>query len=309
MRKLQFADDRHDSDTVNQRLAYGSFVSLRHRLLFVDAPKAGSTTMKWILAALEGKEITPCVAGDETDLAMCIHHKECRPLPALTDLDAKTAREVLESPDYRRVCVVRNPYARLVSAWADKIRQVEPGFEPTCRAILEHARRNDTDGVPTFKEFATWVVETNDPDNCDGHWQPLVKLLYPDLIDYNFIIRTESFRQDLARLFASMDVPDNFDWAAELDAWTRNVAIPVRWSETYDEALAARVADFYSSAFTRFGYDRESWRDLIARPDPDPAFVETAALMAIRSRNAVIERAARTRSKSFGLTWPLRRKR
>jgi hypothetical protein len=77
MKRLALAYGRREPrDEVSQRLAYASFVSLKHRLLFVETPKADSTTMKWILAGLAGQKPRPILSGDETSLAMCIHDRQ-----------------------------------------------------------------------------------------------------------------------------------------------------------------------------------------------------------------------------------------
>jgi hypothetical protein len=278
----------HDARAVTRHLAYASFVSVPHKLLFVETPKVCSSTMKWLLAELAGTEVPLQIAERETHLTACIHDRTIHSLPALTDLPPDLVDEVLTSPDYIRVCAVRNPYARLVSAWSDKIRLVEPGFEQNCQAALRHARRNDGRKAPSFREFARWVVETNDPARCDAHWRRQTSLIFPDLIDYNFVIRTESFGADVQRLLAAV-APELGDRAAAMiEQNTCNISLPVRWSETYDEALAAEVADFYDTGFATFGYSTESWKELVAKPDPAPADFEVAALDVIRERNAVI---------------------
>ena len=285
---LPLAFGRHDPQAVTARLSYASFVSTRHRLLFVETPKACSSTMKWVLAELTGTEVALQLAEDTTELSGCIHDRQAHTLPALTDLPADLAQEVLESPDYLRVCAVRNPFARLISAWADKIRLIEPGFEEPCREALKHAGREGANDAPTFKEFANWVVDTNDPTNCDPHWQSQTALTFPELIDYNYILRAESFEQDLQGLLAPLDPGWRDNAIARIRANTHNVSLPPKWSETYDEDLAGRVAEFYGPTFERFGYSRDSWKSLVERPDPDPAIVASAALRAVRARNAVI---------------------
>src|SRR5207253_3631085 len=62
----------------------------------------------------------------ETRRDQFIHARQNVPLPSLAHLDDKIQREVLESPDFIRITVVRNPYARLVSAWRNKVFLCEP---------------------------------------------------------------------------------------------------------------------------------------------------------------------------------------
>ncbi|MGD9658872.1 MAG: sulfotransferase family 2 domain-containing protein, partial [Methylocystis sp.] len=145
--------------------------------------------MKWILALAEGHALHAVPMGDESQAEMCIHYREVNPLPSPFDLPREQAREVLYGKSYRRFCLVRNPYSRIVSAWADKIRQIEPGYANVCADILKHnARAASINSAPTFSEFCEWLVQTNNADRCDPHWMPQTKLLLPELIQYDYVI-------------------------------------------------------------------------------------------------------------------------
>lgn len=286
---------------VRQRLAYGSFVSERHKLFFLDAPKNASTTIKWVLADLEGAEITPEPWIDETDLSACIHDRSLHPLPTLLDFPEERQLSILTSAEYRRACVVRNPYARLVSAWADKIRQVEPGFSEVCDEIMQHSGDDTASDVPTFREFANWVTQTNDPAACDAHWRAQTALLEPDRIQYTHFLRAEKLAEDLNALFSTGQV----DVEELVRDRSSNVALPVEWEMTYDDELASAVANFYARDFTAFGFDTESWKPLVKRASASAAEVRELALELIRGRNAVIEAHARPKSRGRKSRLPL----
>jgi hypothetical protein len=284
----------HDPRRVNQRFMYASFVSTKKRLLYVETPKAACTALKWILADIDGYEIPLVLTKFETQLEMCIHYREVHPLPSLNDFDEQQAREILEDPEYRRFCVVRNPFTRLVSVWANKIRQQEPGYRnTTCLAVLKHAGRDDSAGPPTFREFVKWVLDTNDPRTCDNHWRSQKYLLYPDLINYGFVLKVENLSGDLQQLFDSASSTKELDARQLLAKYNYNESLPLSYGALYDRHLAEQVSDFYSDDFAVFGYDKNSWTSLSANSDPGVAEIEAAALTAIRQRNMVIEQLAK----------------
>jgi hypothetical protein len=282
----------HDPRSVNQRLMYASFVSTKQRLLYVETPKAACTALKWILAHIDGYKVPLVVKEFETQLEMCIHYRDVHPLPSLNDFNEQQANEILKHPSYRRFSVVRNPFTRLVSAWANKIRQAEPGHRNICLAIFKHAGRDESVAAPTFREFANWVLETNDPTKCYTHWRSQKHLLYPDLIDYGFVLKVENLSSDLQQLFNSASSTKEFDAKALLSKYNYNESLPLNYDDLYDRRLAERVSDFYADDFATYGYDKNSWTSLSTKGNSSVAELEAAALKAIRQRNKVIEQMA-----------------
>jgi hypothetical protein len=147
---------------------------------------------------------------------------------------------------------------------------------------------DDLGATPTFREFTNWVLDIGDSRQCNVHWRPQTALLYPDLINYGFVLKLENLHEDLQRLFDSASSTRGFDVKTLLSANTYNTSLPVNWLGLYDPPLAARVAKFYVKDFITYGYDKDSWIALAAQVSPDFDQLETAALLAIRARNLVI---------------------
>ncbi len=270
-----------------QRLAYGSFVSRKHRLFYLETPKALCTSMKWMLAIMEDVSVPLVWKHGESQLDLCIHYRDVHPLPPVTALPADEQRDVLEGAAYRRFAVVRSPYTRLLSAWANKICQLEPSFAQTGDAIIRHAGRTPSaDEWPSFGEFVAWVTETNDPATCDPHWRPQALLLRPDVISYTDILRFERIADDLDAFFRAADATSGFDAHALLARLRFNESIALDLRGQYTEEIALRVAAYYRADFERFGYDVEGWREVGAAYSP--AAAERTALKAIRARNRLI---------------------
>lgn len=107
----------------NDFLTHSTFV-LGDNSLVVALPKAACTTVKHLLAHYYG--IDPSVdsvrLGTETNKAMWVHHDQTFP-------DMYHGNPATENPYLRAIIPVRNPYQRLLSAWADKIVLQDTGYE------------------------------------------------------------------------------------------------------------------------------------------------------------------------------------
>jgi hypothetical protein len=131
--------DKYDyvpREKIESRLEGSSFVNLDKRYLYFAIGKSGCTTMKTLLHRIEGAPPIKiiCDGWDESRRDMFIHARENVPLPSLLDLNDAMQREVIHSPDFLRMTVVRNPYTRVLSAWR-KIMLCEPGAERQYLAI------------------------------------------------------------------------------------------------------------------------------------------------------------------------------
>jgi hypothetical protein len=283
-------------DVVDARLAYGSFVGDKLNYVFLETPKAACSTMKWVLAQLENRNVKLRHIGKESNLAMIIHFRASHGIKSLLELPVEQRQALITQNDVVRFCVVRNPYARIASAWADKIRQKEPGFDCLWETIAEH---NKTDPLkcPTFKAFISWLVGTQNPKNCNPHWRLMRNLLLPELIHYTHILHTEQLATELQEV---LDIICPEQQAARLlkDCRT-NESLPIEWRTLYDAETAHWVAEFFQEDFNAYGYALDSWQaekvvidnvEEIKRLRRQLSDYEQAALQAIRHRNDVIFR-------------------
>ncbi len=276
---------------VVKRLKYASFVSTEHGVAYVETPKAACTVLKWILATIDGRTVPEVHCAPETSLSMRIHHRTVHPLPSFSDFSGEQAAEILQN--YRIFCVVRNPFTRLVSAWANKVRQQEPGFSDICHAVAEYSGTPANADI-SFRDFAKWVVETNDPQTCNAHWRPQKHLLYPEVVSYTDVLHLETLAEDLQQFFNSIPSLKRYDARDLLQQCAGNESLPVDYSDLYDEELAEAVARFYEVDFATYGYDRNSWKEVNGKRRPRCGDLERAALAAIRQRNQLIELLTKT---------------
>jgi hypothetical protein len=230
--------------------AFMALVAPDRSFLYVTVQKAGSSTMRRRLWKLYDVEIPE-------EGATAAISAQTGPYLGLHDILDEELRDLLRGPSTYRFTFVRNPYSRLISAYRDKILNLNGN--PKYR----HSLRLAPEREPSFAEFVRAVAATPD-EGCDWHWMSQHRAAMCDIIDYDFIGRLER-------------LDDDFHWVLGNIGRTPDVACDVgnlnRYRPTeedglggcsclYDEAMADLVWRRYRRDFELFGYERESWKTL-----------------------------------------------
>jgi hypothetical protein len=172
--------------------------------------------------------------------------------------------------EYQFFCFVRNPYARLRSAWQNKfayghlqgysrsIRRRELGRLRRFAAALRLPGGAKGSAIP-FETFLAYV-ESQPAGARDHHWDDQYHVLLMDDVRYEQWFRMEGeftpgMRQIFERIGLAGPVIDR------LLATQKNVS-PRAEAPVYDAGLAARVHRLYAQDFSTFGYEADSWRGL-----------------------------------------------
>jgi hypothetical protein len=216
-------------------------ISPRLGLAYVNNPKVACSTIKLTLqrAELDNPAYEP---------AKSVHQHEGSPLLTWPTLEGYGAAKALEG---RFVfSFVRNPYARLRSAYLNKILTGQKGGHP--REMAGFAK----DELPSFAAFVLSVCD-QDPQTQNAHWRPQTLNLSVDRIRYDFIGRLENFSQDWARLAGQTTLPAQSSFAGKRSSASRSEKL------LFDSDMYAAVQHHYGDDFDRFGYDP-------AQPAPDP---------------------------------------
>jgi predicted nucleic acid-binding Zn finger protein len=150
---------------LTDRLKHAVFIGKNNDWMFVETPKCACSSLKRALIALEGETIDFKHVGMESSLAMSIHSRDVNPINGISLLSEDTISTLLNSKKITKFCIVRNPYARLASAWADKIRQREPGYIRLIEPINKYNNMDNTHSTPSFSDFVNWLVNKNKSDH------------------------------------------------------------------------------------------------------------------------------------------------
>lgn len=163
------------------------------------------------------------------------------------------------NPDVLRFSFVRNPYARIVSCWADKFadKPLVRGdvFIDAYLAIRQEVDANlpaGSDRTLSFHEFAIFAAATAKARH-DIHMQAQDDILSMPGINLDMIGRVETFDADFVRVL---------DFVNASDAIRRDAAVALNelhhddWPAYYTQELADRIYRAYECDFDRFGYAR-----------------------------------------------------
>ena len=157
----------------------GILASRRLRYIYVQNPKCGSSTIRnslWTAEhalGLAGPPGVPHVYSDDQPF-----------------IDDPRRWEQVES-EYV-FTFARNPYARVLSAYLNKVVKHR---DPLVWGNFA-ARHGLGEEPLAFGDFLRLVARTPS-DELDPHWRPQCDLLLPDLIPYDFIGSMETFEADL----------------------------------------------------------------------------------------------------------------
>ncbi len=231
-----------------------TWISPAHRYFCVAIPKSACSKIKLILQQLEG---LPLPADP-----MRIHYRDTPGMnfvPSIGDFPTTTGVEILTSPHWFRFAFVRNPYARLFSAYKSQVMDLSSPYIGFRESIRQKAGYPTPPGAALgrvgFADFVGYIAGQPD-EQRDGHWKSQTGTLHLGTISYDFIGRVESFRQDFAPLLQRFAAPGEL--IASLDERV-NVTAQLPLAAAYHKALADLVYTTYQNDFEIFGYTRDSW--------------------------------------------------
>jgi hypothetical protein len=240
---------------------YKTYIRRDLGLVVYFNPKVGSTTIKRLL--VEGLQTLG--AGPMLSRLWPINHTRRYLTASLSD-----HWHLLRHPEhYRFITFVRNPYARLISAWKDKL--AADGESPTARSVRKATaevrrfaarHRLPGGGRGSAIPFTTFVayVESQAEGRRDQHWDTQRSVLLTDLIPFSRVFRMETeFAVGVTEILTRLGLSPA--WAAERLKRPQNASRKPS-QPVFDEELADRVYRCFEADFEQFGYDRESWRGL-----------------------------------------------
>lgn len=270
---------------VQKQLQDLTFVSLAKRYMYFEVPKAANTQMKELLRAAEGAPPMELFKGGiwETRRFMFVHYRPNVPLPNLLDLDDSTQKEVLESPHFLRMTLVRNPYARLLSAWRSKVVVCEPRWLYVHLQIKGQLPALHHKSFVSFEEFLGYLKTKCDLRTCDRHWRRQTDHIFLPALNFSLVAKLEQLEEGLRHFEKHVGLSPG-----SLNPEGRNASIRVD-SGGYSQELADSAYSLYEPDFNAFGYDRNSWQTRSDRAGASRAGDEEQFILdEIVERNLVI---------------------
>ena len=161
----------------------------------------------------------------------------------------KSFCESLENfKSYYKFTFVRNPYARLVSCWKDKIDKEKKYNFDSVGGRYQFKKFNHLRGLP-FEEFIEYITSSEKKLKEDKHWAPFYRVIPPWEIYYTG--RIESFQKDVSYIFKKLSIKTKKSFFIKEG---KNQTEHDHFSKYYNKKTKNLVAEAYEADFTRYNY-------------------------------------------------------
>ena len=205
--------------------------------IWIRIPKAANSTIAaslWAAMAEAGDTVTSKDGRKSS-------HKQRFLRPSA--LNAEQVRAIRER--YFKFIFVRNPYARVLSAYLNK-------GQLGARRGRKFGQKESLVGTPAgFEHFCRYLAGGG---LCkDPHWHPQNGLCPFPPEELDFIGRAETLLEDLQRLHVQIGLP----WQGITQAGPKPTRAGQRVKEFYSDESRQLVASLYAEDFRRFGYSLE----------------------------------------------------
>jgi hypothetical protein len=243
---------------------FKTYVNRDYRTVVILNPKVGTKSIR--LALADGMRLVQGSADPSQGRYRLWRKAREFPIAPLADY----AHAFRFPGQYAFFCFVRNPYARLRSAWQNKFAYGhEAGYSRSIRRRelprlrrFASARRllgGAQDSAVPFDTFLSYV-ESQPAGRRDHHWDDQWQVLLMDDVKYTRWFRMESeFEAGMRQIFERIDLAGS---VMDQMLATQQNASPRSDLPIYDPALAERVWRLYARDFAAFGYAPDSWRGL-----------------------------------------------
>jgi dermatan 4-sulfotransferase 1 len=184
-----------------EKIGYHMYYGGDGAYLYQPIPKCACTTIKTLLLQVEGLPVDANVWRR--------HQKEYNSFPGTRHLTIRDQLDIFEGrTDTFKFVFVRNPYARLASAYCDKILLNPAAY--LIRKIRKSAAELGTvlsDPI-TFEQFVS-VVSRQSLEEMDPHCRPQYYEGRFAIVKYDFIGRVEAMPGDLVYAFERIGAPES----------------------------------------------------------------------------------------------------
>lgn len=228
-------------------------ISFKDRYVFFKNPKVASSSVGVTLARHEARTLHEAQTAPHMAVENSVFVKPYQ-------LPATMLTQIFKGDDFFRFTFVRNPYARLVSAYKDKIQNNAPEKMVVLRILAEKAGADtanlDIETDVSFEQFIESIIDCF-PRRLDVHWKPQVVVTGARWLSHHFVGKFEALDQHLKKLELITGVPIAGNLVVHAPHKTDTKST---WRDMYSAALAQKVANYYAADFKTFGYGVDSWK-------------------------------------------------
>ncbi|XP_051581202.1 carbohydrate sulfotransferase 14-like [Myxocyprinus asiaticus] len=224
-------------------------VNDEHRFLYCYVPKVACSNWKRVLKVLSG-------ALANVDIKVKMDHRT--DLLFLSEFSPDEIRHRLQH--YFKFLFVREPMARLLSAYRNKFGEIEAYQHKYGAEIIRRYREGYTNDEKivgndvTFTEFVRYLLD-EDPERMNEHWMPIYNLCQPCAIEYNFIGTYERLERDAAYVLERVGAPQHVRFP-ERQTWYKPVTKETLhyYLCTVPQKILKELLPKYILDFSLFGY-------------------------------------------------------
>lgn len=218
-----------------------TYISLRNAYVYFAVGKAANSTVKHHLYELE-------YAGTPFK-TKSVHDRQSAPLLSPFQLPDDMLEEVFNSPKFFRFSVVRNPYARILSCYLDRI---VPANSAPYRQLVIAMGRSAGEAV-SFEEFVRTICQQK-PFEQNNHWRLQVSEICMAATKCDFIGKQETFAQDMAQIWRKVAGGRPMPDFAKENLAPSITSAEKRLDEYYTPELVDLVRKAYREDFETFDY-------------------------------------------------------
>jgi Sulfotransferase family len=255
------------------------FVAERSRTLYIRVPKAACTTMLWGLLELEGHDPSMMSRSRLPRLStpdVVVHDMALYPVPTLANVEPSLREEALTSVDWLRVAIVRNPFARLYSAWESKLLIKPPGVNRFDGAPALIESEQGVDVGASFRTFVRMMSEESKRWMAERHFGLQAELVPTAVLGDIELVPTAGISELFGRLSERAGVT--------VTPRRSNQGLGIDGTTLLDPETAETIVRLYAPDFELTGADPGAYS--LGKP----VFLDSMALCLLRLATARSER-------------------
>ncbi|RXG69990.1 Carbohydrate sulfotransferase 11 [Armadillidium vulgare] len=188
------------------------------------------------------------------------------------------------APSLKSFLVVRHPFERLVSAFENKLINIQNNhdkewfYKKYIKKIITNYRQKsnnspqdtDTKSVrevrketeyeePTFEEFINYLLDIN-VQNFDDHWKPISIICHICSFNYDYVLKYEYFQQEIQALIQHFKdtgyLPQRFKipWDNKVKNRTKTKDRIKKYFRTLSKEKIESLYNIYKTDFLYFDY-------------------------------------------------------